>query len=519
MLTMSIRRCSVLLVVIATIATLTAVPSEAQPGSDLPFGALDKADYADGALRVAGWALDPNSGEPIDVHFYVDGQLIGGTRAAIARPDVGVRHRLGDRHGFDRVFRAPRSGTVCAWGLNVGPGHNRPVACRSYGTSSTPTNNHRVLGRLDSVRVNGNRLHIGGWAFDGDVSGPISVHVYVGDRVTGVSARSLRRDVARVHGVSPHHGFNASMRAPDGVHRVCAYGIDASGRGPNIGLGCRTVIVGQPSAPVAKRGAVVTPTGVVVPVIETRPNGWLVYTPCFRQTVITRGTFVPGAHIVIDAGHGGSESGAVGSNGLTEKELNLAVARRLEAILEQSGLVVQLTRHSDLRVPLRTRAEIAEALEPALFVSVHHNGGAVRRQSTPGIEAYYQHDSAEARRAGGILYEELRAAFSRYNVAWVGSSRGVTARLRAPGSDLYGIHRFSPNVPSVITEAGYLSNPSEARNLARPDVQQAEAQALADGILRWLATADAGSGYTPHFIDPNSTGTGGTEGCRDPALS
>jgi N-acetylmuramoyl-L-alanine amidase len=179
---------------------------------------------------------------------------------------------------------------------------------------------------------------------------------------------------------------------------------------------------------------------------------------------------------------------------------------------------VQLTRTTNLRVPLRTRAEIAEALEPELFISIHHNGGAVRRQSTPGIEAYYQHNSAQAKRAGGILYEELKASFSRYNVAWVGTSKGVTSRLRSPGSDLYGIHRYTPNIPSVITEAGYLSNYSEAVNLARPSVQQAEAQAIADGVLRWLSTSDSGSGFTPHFTDPNSTGTGGTDNCTDPVL-
>lgn len=512
------------MVIVSVIGSLGLIRSDAEaagPSPHIPFGALDKADFNSGKLRVAGWAMDPDTADPVKVHFYVDGVLVGSTNARRSRLDVAARHRNGARHGFDKRLEAPRSGTVCAWAINVGEGHNRPVACRPYGKVERPTppsNNHRVKGTIDAVRGTKRGVRVSGWAFDLDTKRSINVHVYAGAKVVGVRADGVRDDVARVHHVGRRHGFSVAIKLRAGLRKVCVYGIDASGKGPNVSLGCRTVIVGHSAVPTAKRGAVVTPTGVVVPVIETRSNGWLIRTPCFRQKVIARGTFVPGAHVVVDAGHGGSESGSVGGNGLVEKNLNLSVALRVEQILERSGLVVQLTRTSDLRVPLRTRAEIAEALEADLFISIHHNGGAVRRQSTPGIEAYYQHNSAQAKRAGGILYEELKNSFSRYNVAWVGTSKGVTSRLRYPGSDLYGIHRYSPNIPSVITEAGYLSNYAEAVNLARPSVQQAEAQAIADGVLRWLLTSDAGSGFTAHFIDPNSTGTGGTENCIDPPL-
>src|SRR5690606_12595719 len=89
-----------------------------------------------------------------------------------------------------------------------------------------------------------------------------------------------------------------------------------------------------PTAVVASSGGVVvSPTGVVLPVVAAEGGGWRVTTPCGAETVITAGTHVTGVDIVIDPGHGGSESGAAGG-GLVEKDLNLQVARQVEQILE-----------------------------------------------------------------------------------------------------------------------------------------------------------------------------------------
>jgi N-acetylmuramoyl-L-alanine amidase len=266
-------------------------------------------------------------------------------------------------------------------------------------------------------------------------------------------------------------------------------------------------------------GVLVTPTGQVVPLGERHATGWMVTTPCNAEAYLTAGTVVPRADVVLDPGHGGSESGAVGSNGLTEKALNLTISFKVQQILQQEhGLVVQLTRTTDVRVPLRVRAAIAEALRPRAFVSIHHNGGATRVQSQPGTEVYHQIASSESRRLGGILYEEISRAMARYPTSWVGTNRKVSSRIRRDGTDLYGVLRNAPNVPSVITEALYLSNPPEARLLATTAVQDAQARAIATGIVRFLTTADPGSGFTPPFVDESTTGTGGVDGCRDPQL-
>ena len=125
----------------------------------------------------------------------------------------------------------------------------------------------------------------------------------------------------------------------------------------------------------------------------------------------------------------------------------------------------------------------------------------------------------ESRRLGGILFEELVDRLDDFEADWVGGWRnGVSARLNSDGADLYGIHRFTPDVVSVITEAGYLSNASEAELFADNDVQWAHGRALADGLIRWKTSSDTGSGFLDDFTDDSSSGTGGFTGCQDPTL-
>ena len=172
-----------------------------------------------------------------------------------------------------------------------------------------------------------------------------------------------------------------------------------------------------------------------------------------------------------------------------------------------------------MTLPIEIRANLANALRPDLFVSIHHNGGATARTPVPGTQTYYQHDDPESRRAAGILYEELFAAARRFPTAWVGNALdGVSTRLNDEGTDFYGIHRRTPEVPSVITEFLVLSNGPEARLLARSDVRQAQAVALADGVERWYRTEHRGSGYLAPFVDTFDAGGGGFEGCVDPPL-
>jgi len=268
------------------------------------------------------------------------------------------------------------------------------------------------------------------------------------------------------------------------------------------------------------RGVIISPNGIVLPIIGPgAEGGWRAQTPCGNEVTMRDGERIVSVDFVIDPGHGGSESGAVGPNGATEKALNLRIAEITEWYLEEAGYSVLLTRRSDYRIPLRSRAEIANALMPDAFISIHHNGGATRRQDTPGTEMFVDAGNPESRRLGGILFDELVDRLDNYEAEWVGTWRnGVSARLNSDGADLYGIHRYTPGVVSVITEAGYLSNESEEALFVDNDVQWAHGRAIADGLIRWKTTSDEGRGYLEDFVDDSSSGTGGFTGCTDPEL-
>jgi len=120
--------------------------------------------------------------------------------------------------------------------------------------------------------------------------------------------------------------------------------------------------------------ALVTPTGVIVPVVGGVAGGLRVRTPCGAEAVVAGGTPLFGATVVLDPGHGGSEPGVVGEGLLREAEVNLAVARRTAERLTEAGATVVLTRTTDLRMTLDTRALLATRLGARALVSVHHNG-------------------------------------------------------------------------------------------------------------------------------------------------
>jgi N-acetylmuramoyl-L-alanine amidase len=193
-----------------------------------------------------------------------------------------------------------------------------------------------------------------------------------------------------------------------------------------------------------------------------------------------------------------------------------------KASLEAQGATVVLTRTADYRVTLQARAALAKALKPPVFISVHHNGGHDGRLDKPGTETYYQHDSAVSKRLAGILYEEVFDAFDDFDgVAWHGNvDAGAKYRLNDEGGDYYGILRRTAGVTAVLSEALFLSaDPSEAELLARPEVQQGEADAIARAVRRFMLGDDPGSGYVTPIprTTPAGPGGGGVD-CVDPPL-
>ena len=265
---------------------------------------------------------------------------------------------------------------------------------------------------------------------------------------------------------------------------------------------------------------ILTPTNVMVPVLRSDARGWRVLTPCGLTTTIGRGTPIRKIDVMLDPGHGGIESGAVGS-GLKESDLNLDVALRAQRDLMATGIRAALTRTGDYRLPIATRAQIIDTAHPKLFVSVNHNGGPAADHSGPGTEVYYQHDSTQAKRLAGLIWESVYAALNQFPAHWVGASdAGAIYRLGRDGADFYGVLRLTRSTPGTLLEAAYVTEPSEGVLLGTPQFRSAEGAAIAQAIRRYLRTSDQGAGYhvpiSRGFDDPG--GGGGFNRCSDPRL-
>lgn len=280
-----------------------------------------------------------------------------------------------------------------------------------------------------------------------------------------------------------------------------------------------TVPATVPPAAAGAAKVIVSPRGIVLPVTSREGDAYRVTTPCGRSAVAT-GTAVAEAAVVLDAGHGGAEPGAVGPGQLTEKAVNLAVVEHARAALTKAGVSVVLTRTADYRITLNSRAEIVKALDPRAFVSVHHNAEPDGPRDGPGTETYYQVASPESRRLSGLIYEEVVKALSAYEIAWVADTdAGAKYRRNVAGDDYYGILRRTQGTPASLAELGFISNPPEEELLRRPEYQQVEGEAVARAILRFLNTKDPGSGFVEPYPRESPAGSGGgTSNCVDPEL-
>ncbi len=167
--------------------------------------------------------------------------------------------------------------------------------------------------------------------------------------------------------------------------------------------------------------------------------------------------------VVIDAGHGGKDGGAVW-NGLIEKKLCLDVAKRVESLLKARGIKTVMTRRSDVFVELEDRARRANRTSSSIFVSIHFNGS--RRTAISGCEVYYR--SSRGRILAAVISRRIK--------------NNVTGGGRGTFYADYKVLRET-RMPAVLVECGYLSNKREARRCADPSHRQEIADAIARGLL------------------------------------
>lgn len=255
----------------------------------------------------------------------------------------------------------------------------------------------------------------------------------------------------------------------------------------------------------------ITPSGVSVAVWGVIEGGFVVTTPCGSLSTVSAGLPLQGVRVVIDPGHGGSyDVGAVGPNGLAERDLNLTLSYAVLNELSSRGIPAASTRNGHYGSLLSVRAAFADALGAEALVSIHHNGPTYRIGNQPGTEVYVQSVSAQQARAdsarlGGLLYQEITHALSGFdNVAWSRVADAGVLRVLSPwGGDAYGMIS-RPTVPAVLIEYGYLTNRSEAALFATDEYIRVAAKATANAIEAYLNTDRSGteSNQQPRVFDP-----------------
>lgn len=215
----------------------TWFPSTLVP--DVPFGNFELGTTTINSATVRGWTIDPNTAQPISVHLYVNGKWGGEFSAGRARLDVAQAYpQSGPHHGFEFTFPVGQ-GTfdACIYAINVGPGYNQLLGCRTLSTPSGPP-----IGNIDTSALSNRSVALRGWAIDPDTPASIDIHAYVNGAWGGsYRADKSRTDVAAAYrGYGDLHGFDVSLRVPVGTSTICLYGIN-QGAGYNQSIGCRTV--------------------------------------------------------------------------------------------------------------------------------------------------------------------------------------------------------------------------------------------------------------------------------------
>ncbi len=227
-----------------------------------------------------------------------------------------------------------------------------------------------------------------------------------------------------------------------------------------------------------------------------------------------------GAHrlviVALDPGHGGEDPGAIGPSGLYEKHVALAIAMKLRArINAQPGMRAMLTREADYFVPLHERVRKARRVQADLFVSIHADaflnpqarGASVFALSEGGATSaaarWIANKENSSDLVGGVNVKSkdaqvMRAMLDMSTTAQIKDSLrlgrtvlghlGKVGKLHKPRVEQAGFAVLkAPDIPSILVETGFISNPEEERKLQDEAYQNELADALATGIARYFA--------------------------------
>jgi len=231
-----------------------------------------------------------------------------------------------------------------------------------------------------------------------------------------------------------------------------------------------------------------------------------------------------GPLVVLDPGHGGDQPGASGPDGLVEKNLALAIARKVKAQLEKElQATVILTRNRDALVHLSERVLLANKKRPELFISIHANSmpTAQQRRLNQGIETYFLSAAASGEEAKKVAARENAEAGAQPRGASGDTLSFILADLQRAETHVdssrlaYSIHEalisqtgaqdrgvqqapfyvlMGLEAPAVLIEVGFISHPEEARQLSSAEYQAKVARAITAGVKVFLEQLEARDG-------------------------
>jgi len=181
--------------------------------------------------------------------------------------------------------------------------------------------------------------------------------------------------------------------------------------------------------------------------------------------------------IIIDPGHGGIDPGAVGSLGTLEKDINLAVSKRVARILSQAGAVVIMTREDDTcysrrkKEDLDARIALADKYQADIFLSIQ--GNALKSSRWSGAQTFFYPSSEESKRLAVSVQQELGRILKNTN------------RSARPHTGAYILKEL--RIPATVIEVGFLSNPQEERLLNDAHYQGKIAWGIYAGVVKYFA--------------------------------
>ena len=254
-------------------------------------------------------------------------------------------------------------------------------------------------------------------------------------------------------------------------------------------------------------------------IAETRPPAeeMLIPEPAKRNRgggrSLTRVLGLKLGRVVIDPGHGGRDTGTIGPTGLREKDITLDVAKRLAKLIrERMGSEVILTRTKDVSVPLGARTRLANQRKADLFLSIHVNSS--RYHSVDGVETFYLNftrsradlELAARENAGSDMsihqlsslvqkialddkIQESRDFAAVIQTAVHRLARRNNSRARDRGvKKAPFVVLIGAQMPSVLVELGFISNPAEERRMKKASYRQKLAEALYKGVYRYASS-------------------------------